>query len=261
MQPRQWARAFLIGQPHDQVRMRRRAACADAAPREIAGAVAHARVGAPFRRAQPRANADAVAREDAPERCRAGSGVALAQLDPRRNASRLAGRGDRVRDFDLDTAVPVCRGHDGRVEARFERRCGPGLRGRLEPRRERERTGAAAQRQREQRDDRVPATRRERERHGAETREQRSPRADPTAVGREDAERLRDDQSNQEGDGANPARDRGVAKRIVRNARSKGAPRSQVCQELDSGQKRASRQGIAMRRAADFRQPCQSLCQ
>jgi len=73
-------------------------------------------------------------------------------------------------------------------------------------------------------------TRRDRESHGAEAREQRSLRADPTGVGRENAERLRDDESDQECDGANPARDRGVAKRIVRGARSKGGARSAALQ-------------------------------
>jgi hypothetical protein len=49
-----------------------------------------------------------------------------------------------------------------------------------------------------------------------------------TGVGRKDAEHLRDD-GDQEGDGANPA-GRGVAKRIVRGARSKGGARSVALQ-------------------------------
>jgi len=54
--------------------------------------------------------------------------------------------------------------------------------------------------------------------------------ADPAGVGRKDAERLRDDENEQEGDGAIPARDRGVAKRIVRGVRSKGGARSAALQ-------------------------------
>ena len=87
-------------QPHDQIGMQRRAGRADAAPGEIAGAIAHARV----RRDPPAPAAARAARTRSPgrtlaERRRRPLRVARSRSRIRSGTRRrLAGRGDRVGD-------------------------------------------------------------------------------------------------------------------------------------------------------------------
>jgi hypothetical protein len=188
--------------------------------------ISHAWIRASLGRAQSRAYADAIACHDAAERCWAGAYAALAQPDPPGNGDPLGRCGDRVRHFDLDVAVHARGRHDRRGEARFERGRGARIRGRFELRGECERAGRAARREREYGDERARFASRERERQRANSREQRRAGIDPTAVCGKDAQRLCGDQRDQEMDGPNPARDRGVADRtVMRSLAHDSAPR------------------------------------
>jgi len=228
MQRGQRPPAFVLRPTHHEPGMRERRQGADAAAREIAGAIATARVGAAVEGAQACAQAESIAGQRGRERrTRARLRARRAQPQAWRELRRRRIDSPNRLEVDLEPAGRPRGARDGAFEGDLEGCRRQRARGLLEARSEREARGGADREGRGDAPDRARADRsRERDAEPGDLEQRR--RRDRAPIGSEDGERLGEQRREEEADREGLPRDRG-APRAYRARRVSAPPRSPQC--------------------------------